>query len=68
MKIVGYTVATLGFAYAIKHMNNRKENLRGWHKIKVEDEIPSSETVSQELKVESEKRTGTRYGSNPIYY
>jgi hypothetical protein len=68
IKIVGYTAATLGFAYIVKHVKNRKEDLRGWHKIRVEDEKPSGETVSSETKVETEKRTGTRYGSNPIQY
>jgi hypothetical protein len=52
MKIAGYTVATIGFAYVVKQIKSRKEGLRGWHKIKVEDE----------------KRTGSRYGSSPIRY
>jgi len=53
MKIAGYTVAALGVAYVVKHMKHRKEGSRGWHKIKVEDEV---------------KRTGSRYGSNPVRY
>lgn len=58
--------------------------LSGWHKIKVEDEKPAAETVpnnmkteeeaptdesvSNNIKAEDKKRTGTRYGSNPIRY
>jgi hypothetical protein len=56
MKIAGYTLAALGAAYAVKYIKNRKESSRGWHKIKVEE------------KVKEEKRTGSRYGSNPIRY
>lgn len=54
MKIVGYILAIIGFAYIVKHIMHCKEcrRLRGWHKIKVEDE----------------KRQGSRYGSNPIRY
>lgn len=52
MKITAYTVAALGVVYIIKHMKHSKECSRGWYKIKVEDE----------------KRTGSRYGSNPIRY
>jgi hypothetical protein len=53
MKVAGYTVAALGAAYVVKHMKHRKESSRGWHKIKVEDE---------------EKKTGSRYGSDPVRY
>ncbi len=52
MKIAGYTIAALGVAYVIKYMKHSKESSRGWHKIKVEEE----------------KRTGSRYGSNPVRY
>lgn len=52
MKAAGYTVAALGVAYVVKHMKHRKEGSRGWHKIKVEDE----------------KKTGSRYGSDPVRY
>lgn len=54
MKIVGYILAIIGFAYIVKHIMHCKEcrRLRGWHKIKVEDE----------------KRQGSRYGSNPVRY
>ena len=68
MKIAGYTVAALGVAYIVKHMKHRKEGLRGWHKIKVEDEKPTGSTVSHKIKVEDEKRQGSRYGSTPIRY
>ncbi|HET8688255.1 MAG TPA: hypothetical protein VFM18_16605 [Methanosarcina sp.] len=53
MKIAGYTIAALGVAYVIKYVKHSKESSRGWHKIKVEDEV---------------KRTGSRYGSNPVRY
>jgi hypothetical protein len=52
MKIMGFILATTGLAYAVKRIMHRKESRSGWHKIKVEEE----------------KRTGTRYGSNPIKY
>lgn len=66
MKIAGYTLAALGAAYVVKHIKHRKVSSRGWHKIKVEEEEPSGATVSH--KTEEEKRTGSRYGSNPIRY
>lgn len=52
VKIVGFILATTGLAYAVKHIMHRKESRSGWHKIKVEDE----------------KRAGSRYGSNPVHY
>ncbi len=55
MKIAGYTIAALGVAYVIKYMKHSKESSRGWHKIKVEEKA-------------EEKRTGSRYGSNPVRY
>lgn len=70
MKVVGYTLATIGFACVVKHIMHYKEGccLCGWHKIKVEDEKPAGSTESRETKVEEEKRKGSRYGSNPIHY
>ncbi len=55
-KILGYTVAALGIAYVIKQMMHSEKCSFGWHKPKVEE------------KAEEEKRTGSRYGSNPIHY
>ena len=52
MKIVGFIIATTGLAYAVKQIMHKKEHRSGLHKIKVEDE----------------KRTGSRYGSNPVKY
>jgi hypothetical protein len=52
LKIMGFILATTGLAYAIKQIMHHKEKSSGWHKIKVEDE----------------KRTGSRYGSNPVRY
>jgi hypothetical protein len=52
MKIVGFVLATMGLAYAVKQMMHKKECCSGWHKIKVK----------------AEKRTGSRYGSNPVKY
>lgn len=51
-KIMGFILVTAGLAYAIKKMMHNREDRSGWHKIKVEDE----------------KRTGSRYGSNPVKY
>ncbi len=56
LKIAGYTVAALGVAYVIKHVMHSKKCSFRWHKIKVEE------------KAEEEKRTGSRYGSNPVKY
>jgi hypothetical protein len=69
-KVVGYTLATIGFACVVKHIMHYKKGccLCGWHKIKVEDEQQTDSTVSHETKVEEEKKKGTRYGSNPIHY
>lgn len=52
IKLVGFVLATTGLAYAVKKAMRQKEDRSGWHKIKVEEE----------------KRTGTRYGSNPVRY
>jgi hypothetical protein len=68
MKIVGYGVAALGTAYVVKQIRRRKESSRGWHKIKVEEEKTAGATAPHETQVKEEKRTGTRYGSNPIRY
>jgi hypothetical protein len=68
IKIIGYTVATLGFAYVVKNIMHGKKGTCGWHKVKVEDKKPTDETESHKIKVEDEKPTGSRYGSNPIRY
>ncbi len=52
VKILGFILATTGIAYVVKRIMNTKESRFGWHKIKVQDE----------------KRTGSRYGSNPVHY
>jgi hypothetical protein len=49
---MGFILATTGLAYVVKHIMHGKESRSGWHKIKVGDE----------------KRTGSRYGSNPVHY
>lgn len=67
MKIAGYTAATVGLAYVVKHIKKRKADMGKWHKIKVEDE-KSTESMPYEMKREGEKQTGTRYGSNPVHY
>lgn len=68
-KIVGCILATIGLAYAIKHIMHHKEGRCScsWHKVKVEDEKSADTTTSNNIEVE-EKRTGSRYGSNPIRY
>lgn len=60
MKIVGYILAIIGFAYVLKHIMHCKECccLSGWHKTKAKDEKPTGSTVSHEIKVEDEKPTG----------
>jgi len=60
MKIVGYSLAIVGFVHVVKHFMHGKEGccLCGWHKTKVEDEKPTGETVSHKIKVEDEKPTG----------
>jgi hypothetical protein len=86
LKIVGCVLATIGIASVIKYIMHHKEGFCscGCHKIKVDDEKPADETVSNNMKAEDkkpagetvsnnikaedEKRTGTRYGSNPIRY
>lgn len=52
IKVAGFALATTGLAYVVKQIIYNKQNRSGWHKIKVEEE----------------KRTGSRYGSNPIKY
>jgi hypothetical protein len=68
MKIVTCIFATIGLACIVKHIMHHKESC-GWHKVKVENEESTVETAPHEIKVEDEeKRTGTRYGSNPVKY
>lgn len=69
-KIVGCIIATIGLAYAVKHIMHHKEGccLCGGHKIKVEDETSTGDTASNNTKVKDEKLHGSRYGSNPIRY
>jgi hypothetical protein len=69
MKIVTGILATVGLAYIVKRiMRNKESCMCDCHKIKVEDEKPTSETESHKTKEGEEKRTGSRYGSNPIRY
>jgi hypothetical protein len=59
MKIVGYILAIIGFAYVLKRIMHCKECCcSGWHKTKTEDEKPTGSTVSHKIKVEDEKSTG----------
>lgn len=67
MKIAGYAAATVGLAYVVKQMKQRKAGFSKWHKIKVEGE-KSTEPMPYGMKREGEKRTGSRYGSNPVHY
>lgn len=68
MKIVGCIFSTIGLACVVKHIMHCKEHCSAWHKIKVEDDKPTGETVSHKIKIENEKLYGSRYGSNPIHY
>jgi len=53
MEIVGYVLAIIGLACVVKHLAHHEGCvLCGWQKTKVEEE----------------KKTGTRYGSNPVRY
>jgi hypothetical protein len=54
LKIAGLVLVTTGIAYAVKKIMHKKEKRSGWHKIKVEEK--------------EGKKTGTRYGSNPVKY
>lgn len=58
MEIVVYILAIIGFACLLKHIRlmhcNEGCYLCGWHKMKEEKE--------------EERRTGSRYGSNPVQY
>ncbi len=76
-KIVVYTLATVGFAYVVKHIRVKhcEEGcyLCGWHKAKVEEVKSKVEEIKSKVegfktKVHGEKRTGSRYGSNPVKY
>jgi Flp pilus assembly protein TadB len=59
MKIAGIVLAAAGLAYAVKQIREKKKQRSGWHKVKVEE---------KEEKEEGIKRTGSRYGSNPVKY
>ncbi|HII79947.1 MAG TPA: hypothetical protein HA261_06055 [Methanosarcina sp.] len=69
MKIVGYILAIIGLACVLKRIMHCEKCrcLRGWHKIKVEEEKTAGSTESHKIKVE-EERKGSRYGSNPVRY
>lgn len=58
MKIAGIILVAAGLAYAVKTIMKNKEQRSCWHKIKVEEAKEEKE----------EKRTGSRYGSNPVKY
>jgi hypothetical protein len=53
MKIVVYTLATVGFAYAVKHIRVKhcKEGcyLCGWHKTKVEEVKSKVEEIKSKV-------------------
>jgi len=66
LKIVGYTVASAGIEYATKKIVDHKKCHCGCHEINVEEEEPTNKTESHKTK--EEKRTGSRYGSNPVKY
>jgi hypothetical protein len=68
MKLVTGIFATVGLAYVVKRIMHSKEGRSACQKVNVEDEKPSSETESHKTKEDEEKRTGSRYGSNPIRY
>lgn len=71
MKIVGCILAIIGLACVIKHIMHGKEGcyLCGWRETKEEEEEkPTASTESHKIKVEDEKRQGSRYGSSPIRY
>ncbi len=60
MKIVGYGLALIGIAHVVKYfMHQEGCVLCGWHKTEVEE---------GKTKMEKEKETGSRYGSNPVKY
>ncbi|MGE5328398.1 MAG: hypothetical protein ACM3KR_02695 [Deltaproteobacteria bacterium] len=76
-KIVVYTLATIGLAFVVKHLRVKhcEEGccLCGWHKTKVEEVKSKVEEIKSKVegfktKVYGEKRTGSRYGSNPVKY
>ena len=60
MEIVVYILALVGLACIVKHLANQENCiLCGWHKTDVEE---------GKTKMEEEKETGSRYGSNPVQY
>ncbi|MDQ1252089.1 MAG: hypothetical protein QG646_1204 [Euryarchaeota archaeon] len=68
MEIVVYILALIGLACVVKHMSHQEGCwLCGWQKVK-EEVQHATEKASHKIKVDEEKTTGTRYGSNPINY
>lgn len=68
MEILVYILALIGLACIVKHMSHQEGCwLCGWQKTK-EDIQQAAEKASHKIKVDEEKKTGTRYGSNPIEY
>jgi hypothetical protein len=63
MEILVYILAIIGLACIVKHIRvmpcTEGCYLCGWQKMRVEE---------KEEQGEGEKRTGSRYGSNPIEY
>jgi len=81
MKIVGYGLAFIGIAHVVKHLMHKEGCvLCGWQKTKVEGSKTKVEGLKTKVeglktkveglktKVEGKKRTGSRYGSNPVKY
>jgi hypothetical protein len=84
MEIVVYILAVIGLACVVKHIRVMpcEEGccMCGWHKTKVEGSETKVEGLKTKVKgfkikaeefktkVQGEKRTGSRYGSNPVRY
>lgn len=84
MEIVVYVLAVIGLACIVKHIRIMpcEEGccMCGWHKTKVEGSKTKAEGLKTKVegfktkveefkvKVHGEKRTGSRYGSNPVRY
>ena len=66
MEIVGYILAMIGFACVVRHLAHQEE---GCVMCSLSEKIKSEkEKVMHKTHEKGEKRTGSRYGSNPINY
>jgi hypothetical protein len=67
MEFVGYALALIGLATVVKHLAHH--NQEGCMLCGLSDKVKEKKSqMTQKTGEQEERRTGSRYGSNPINY